>query len=181
METARERVIFQAGQVQDLVERLAREVAARHASLEGLVLVGIRTGGAYLAGRLRQALADLTGVGLPAGVMDITLYRDDWTRLDAKPRVGRTQIDFPIDRSLVLLVDDVLFTGRTVRAALDALVDMGRPRRIELLVLIDRGQRELPIQPDYVGATVQPGAGEVVDVVLREGGAPQDQVVVRYR
>ena len=117
--------------------------------------------------------------------MDITLYRDDWTRLHTKPKVGKTEIDFPIDRRTVVLVDDVLFTGRTIRAAMDALIDFGRPRRIELAVLIDRGHRELPIQPDYVGAVVETETNEVIDVFFSEqgagraGGPGRDEVIKR--
>lgn len=172
---------YNAEQVRALVGELARTVAARHPDLREVALVGIRTGGEHLAMRLRAALA---GLGQPVpdtGVMDITLYRDDWTRLHSRPKVGPSHIDFPINDRVVILVDDVLYTGRTVRAALDALIDFGRPRRIELLVLIDRGERELPIQPDYVGARLAAGGGRVVDVELAEQGAATDRVVIRSR
>jgi pyrimidine operon attenuation protein/uracil phosphoribosyltransferase len=159
------------------LDQLAGAVARRHPRVDELGLVGIRTGGAHLSARLGQRLAAL-GRGEPRrGVIDITLYRDDWTKLHARPKVGLTEIDFPVEDRVVILVDDVLFTGRTVRAALDELIDFGRPRRIELAVLIDRGHRELPIQPDYVGQTLETRRGQVIDVELTEGGAPEDRVV----
>ncbi|MGD8563985.1 MAG: bifunctional pyr operon transcriptional regulator/uracil phosphoribosyltransferase PyrR [Desulfarculaceae bacterium] len=174
-------VVFSPAQLDDLVRSLAEAVAAFNKDGQDLVLVGIRTGGAYLALRMAGLIASLAGSKPPTGVIDITLYRDDWTRLHNKPQVGSTDISFPIEDRTVVLVDDVLFTGRTVRAALDALIDFGRPRRIELAVLIDRGGRELPIHPDYVGAVVDCGADEVIDVYLTEEGAAKDEVVRRPR
>lgn len=181
MEQDGSRVIFDTTQVGGMVALLAEGLIHRRPGLEGVVLVGIRTGGAFLAHRLQGVIKAMTGHELPCGIMDITLYRDDWTRLNGKPRVGRTEMDFSVDGQVVVLVDDVLFTGRTVRAALDALVDLGRPKRIELMVLVDRGQRELPIQPDFVGASLVLEPGEVVDVLLTEGGAPRDRIVGRMR
>lgn len=177
MEPAEERTIFAADQVKRLLADLARALHQSHPCMDQIALVGIRTSGAHLVYRLRDLLADLSGQAPDTGVMDITLYRDDWTRLHSRPKVGRTEIDFAIDDRVVVLVDDVIYTGRTTRAALDALIDFGRPQRIELLALIDRGQRELPIQPDYVGAKVTTGQGQVIDVRLREEGAANDAVV----
>ena len=145
-----------------------------------MVLIGIRTGGVFLAERLRQKIHQKRGVDLPTGIMDITLYRDDWTRLSQTPEVKKTEIHFSIEDKNILLVDDVLFTGRTIRAALDALLDMGRPRRIELAVLIDRGHRELPICADYVGKTLEVSQQDSVNVELKEL-AGIDQVVIEYR
>lgn len=179
MEVPEERTVFAAEQVRQMLADLAQALHLRHPDPGELALVGIRTGGAFLASRLREQLAALAGQAPDTGVMDITLYRDDWTRLHSRPKVGRTEIDFAIDGRVVVLVDDVIYTGRTTRAALDALIDFGRPRRIELLVLIDRGQRELPIQPDYVGARLTPHSGRVIDVRLREQGAAEDAVVDR--
>ena len=179
MDVQEARTIFSADRVQQMLKDLAQAVFTRHPDPGDLALVGIRTGGAHLASRLRGHLAALYGRAPDTGVMDITLYRDDWTRLHSRPKVGKTEIDFPIDGRVVVLVDDVIYTGRTTRAALDALIDFGRPRRIELLALIDRGQRELPIQPDYVGARVAPQPGQVIDVVLDELGASEDAVVSR--
>jgi pyrimidine operon attenuation protein/uracil phosphoribosyltransferase len=162
-----------------MIRTLAAQVARNHAPTEPPpALVGIRTGGAHLARRLAGELAHIYGAPPRLGVMDITLYRDDWTRAHHKPKVGKTDIDFDLEGVNVLLVDDVLFTGRTVRAALDALIDLGRPRRIELVVLIDRGHRELPIQADYVGSKVETGYQQAVEVMLTEKGSPQDQVVL---
>ena len=127
----------------------------RHPQLNDMVLVGIRTGGVFLAERLKEKILQKGGIDLPTGIIDIALYRDDWTRLSQTPEVKKTEIRFPIEDKHVLLVDDVLFTGRTIRAALDALLDLGRPRRVELAVLIDRGHRELPICADYVGSILE--------------------------
>lgn len=172
--------LFDAAQTGEMVCGLARAVVARHQG-EDICLVGIRTGGAHLAHRIAGELARLRGAAVDTGVMDITLYRDDWTRLDSRPVVGKTEISFAVAGRVVVLVDDVLYTGRTVRAALDAIIDFGRPRRIELAVLIDRGQRELPIQPDYVGARLDTDAGEIIDVLLSEEGKSADAVVTRHR
>ena len=166
------------------VARLAGEVAekarAEH-SERGLAIVGIRRGGVHLAGRLRARLAALLGQEPPVGTMDIALYRDDLDEKGAVPVVGPTDVRFPIDGKTIVLVDDVLYTGRTVRAALDELVDFGRPRRVWLLVLVDRGGRELPIAADFVGTRLSVDDGEDVQVRLREAGAPEDAVVVTRR
>ena len=137
-----------------------------------MVLVGIRTGGAYLAARLRKAIGSLTTVEPPLGILDITLYRDDWTRIGPTPVVEKTELPFSLDDKLVVLVDDVLFTGRTVRAAMDALMDFGRPRKIELAILADRGEhvRELPIAPNYVGGVWDTSLKETINVYLKEEG-----------
>ncbi len=151
----------------------------RHSLLNEMVLVGIRTGGVFLAERLRQKILQKKGINLPTGIIDITLYRDDWTRLSQTPEVKKTEIHFSIEDKNVLLVDDVLFTGRTIRAALDALLDLGRPRRVELAVLIDRGHRELPISADYIGRTLEISWQDSVNVELKELGGV-DQVVIEY-
>ena len=161
------------GQDVDLtLENLTQQILARHPNLEDLVLVGIRTGGAFLAQRLADKILKHSFRAVRVGVLDITLYRDDWTQLSHKPLVGKTELPGSIDDQEVVLVDDVLFTGRTVRAALDALIDYGRPRRIELAVLVDRGGRELPIHPDYVGQTVELAPSQRVNVYLEEMGKP---------
>ena len=160
--------------------QICEQLLSRHLQLSEMVLVGIRTGGVFLAERLRQKIHQIRGIDLPTGIIDITLYRDDWTRLSQTPEVKKTEIHFSIEDKNVLLVDDVLFTGRTIRAALDALLDMGRPRRIELAVLIDRGHRELPICADYVGKTLEVTQQDSVNVELKEL-AGIDQVVIEYR
>ncbi|RJX36438.1 MAG: bifunctional pyr operon transcriptional regulator/uracil phosphoribosyltransferase PyrR [Desulfarculus sp.] len=169
--------VCDASQVSQLLQAMAQAVARAHPDPQTLCLVGIRTGGEFLARRLQKLLARLLGAAPDTGVMDITLYRDDWTLLHSRPKVGSTAIDFDIEGRVVVLVDDVLYTGRTVRAALDELMDFGRAQRIELAVLIDRGGRELPIQPNYMGLAVEGGAGEVIEVLLKERGHADDGVV----
>ena len=161
------------------LNQICEQLLSRHPQLSEMVLVGIRTGGVFLAERLRQKIHQKRGFNLPTGIIDITLYRDDWTRLSQTPEVKKTEIHFSIEDKNILLVDDVLFTGRTIRAAIDALLDMGRPRRIELAVLIDRGHRELPICADYVGKTLEVSQQDSVNVELKEL-AGVDQVVIEY-
>jgi pyrimidine operon attenuation protein/uracil phosphoribosyltransferase len=158
---------------------ICEQLLSRHLQLSEMVLVGIRTGGVFLAERLKKKILEKRGIDLPTGIIDITLYRDDWTRLSQTPEVKKTEIHFPIEDKDVLLVDDVLFTGRTIRAAIDVLLDLGRPRRVELAVLIDRGHRELPISADYVGKTLEVSKQDSVNVELKEL-AGVDQVVIEY-
>jgi len=159
------------------LNQICDQVLKRTPLLAGMVLVGIRTGGVFLAERLKQKILQKKGIDLPTGIIDITLYRDDWTRLSEAPEVKKAEIHFSIEDKHVLLVDDVLFTGRTIRAAIDALLDLGRPRRIELAVLIDRGHRELPIQADYVGKMLETSRQDSINVELKEL-AGVDQVVI---
>jgi len=159
------------------LDQICDQVLKKTPELKETVLVGIRTGGVYLAERLRQKILQRRGIDLPTGIIDITLYRDDWTRLSQTPEVKKTEIHFSIEDKHVLLVDDVLFTGRTIRAALDALLDLGRPRRVELVVLIDRGDRELPIEADYVGKVFEISRKDSINVELKEL-AGVDQVVI---
>ena len=175
--SSQKHVVLTAGEVERTLDRLAEEVLAGHQSLDNLVVVGIRTGGAYLAQRLADRMNRRSGRTIPVGVLDITLYRDDWTRINHKPLVGKTELPGSIDDQEVLLVDDVLFTGRTGRAALDALIDYGRPSRIELAVLVDRGGRELPIRPDFVGLVLNLPSAQRVNVYLTEMGQP-DEVAI---
>jgi pyrimidine operon attenuation protein/uracil phosphoribosyltransferase len=177
MTKSKKTVSMPASEVEQTLNRLTDEIQTRHPNLEELVLVGIRTGGAFLAQRLAAAISQRSSRPVRVGVLDITLYRDDWTQLSHKPLVGKTELPGSIDDQEVVLVDDVLFTGRTIRAALDALIDYGRPRRIELAVLVDRGGRELPIQPDYVGRVLELPAGQRVNVYLSEMGRP-DEVAI---
>jgi pyrimidine operon attenuation protein/uracil phosphoribosyltransferase len=161
------------------LDQICEQVLSKHPRLEEMVLVGIRTGGVFLAERIRQKIVVKRGVDLPTGIIDITLYRDDWTRLSETPEVKKTEVHFSIEDKQVVLVDDVLFTGRTIRAAMDALLDLGRPRRVELAVLIDRGHRELPICADYVGKTLETSREDSVNVELKEL-AGIDQVVIEH-
>jgi pyrimidine operon attenuation protein / uracil phosphoribosyltransferase len=160
-----------AAEIEQAVERLAVEVAERARAEEserGLAIVGIRRGGVHLAGRLRALLARRIGREPPVGTIDIALYRDDLDEKGAVPVVGPTDVRFPVDGKTVVLVDDVLYTGRTIRAAMDALIDYGRPQAIRLAVLVDRGHRELPIRADHVGKNVPTSREEVVKVTLEE-------------
>jgi pyrimidine operon attenuation protein/uracil phosphoribosyltransferase len=141
------------------------------------VLVGIRSRGVHLARRLQGKIRHIEGVDVPMGIIDITLYRDDLSRSGQQPEVKGTHIGFPIDDRRVVLVDDVLYTGRTVRAALDALIDFGRPRSVHLVVLVDRGHRELPVRADYVGKNLPTAQEEVVQVSLQECDG-EDEVVI---
>ncbi len=150
------------------ITRMAHEIVEANKGVGNLCLIGIRTGGVPLAERLQQRIAAIEGEIPKMGVLDITLYRDDWSRLDQHPIVRKTEISFPVDDRTVVLVDDVLYTGRTVRAALDAIMDLGRPRKIQLAVLVDRGRRELPIRADFSGLTLQTSADEHVNVYLNE-------------
>ena len=161
------------------LDRICEQLLHRHPRLSDMVLVGIRTGGVFLAERLKQKILQKGGIDLPMGIIDIALYRDDWTRLSQTPEVKKTEISFPVENKHVLLVDDVLFTGRTLRAALDALLDLGRPLRVELAVLIDRGHRELPICADFVGSTLETSKTDSINVELKEL-AGVDQVVIEY-
>ena len=162
-----------AGRMSKSLARIAHEILERSASpadLEALALVGIRTRGVPIAKRLAQSVRDINGYEIPTGALDITLYRDDLMRhaVGPQPLVRRTEIPFSIDSRRILLVDDVLYTGRTIRAALDALIDFGRPRAIQLVVLIDRGHRELPIKADYVGKNIPTAPAQTVQVHLAE-------------
>ena len=149
--------------------RIAHEILEKNKGTEGLVLVGIRTGGDHLAKDIQRRIYDFEGVELPIGAIDITMYRDD-IGLRSAPEMHSTDIPFCLDGKRVVLVDDVLYTGRTIRAALDALMDLGRPRCIQLAVLIDRGHRELPIRADYAGRNVPTSADEKVDVQFTDEG-----------
>lgn len=151
-----------------ILERLACEVLERHGQCERVMLVGIERRGADLARRLGALMQQKLQRPLPLGTLDINLYRDDWTSLEGKPHIGQSRITAPVDNAEIILIDDVLFSGRTIRAALEALLDYGRPRKVELLVLVDRGYRELPIQADYIGRSVDTRPQEQVDVLLEE-------------
>lgn len=146
------------------LSRIAHEIVERHHGTDNLALVGIRSRGVPLADTLQRKIKDFEGVEIPTGSVDITLYRDDLSQIGPNPVVQATELDFEIESKVVVLIDDVLFTGRTIRAALDALIDYGRPRAIELAVLIDRGHREFPIRADFVGKNVPTSLREVIKV-----------------
>lgn len=169
------RVLLNAAAVRRTLARIAHEILERNKGTENLALVGVVRRGDLLALRLRDQIRQAEGVEVATGRLDITLYRDDLARSGASPMLRPTEIPFAIDDCTVVLVDDVLYTGRTVRAALDALVDLGRPKAIQLAVLVDRGHRELPIQPDYAGHTVHTRQDEQIEVRLGED--PLDDAV----
>jgi pyrimidine operon attenuation protein/uracil phosphoribosyltransferase len=159
--------------------RIAHEILEKNKGCDDLCIVGIRTRGAVLAERINAYIKKFEGQSLDLGILDITLYRDDLTLISSQPVVHETLIDFDITGKKIILVDDVLFTGRTVRAALDALIDLGRPSCIQLAVLIDRGHRELPIRADYVGKNVPTSLNQNVKVILKESDQKEDVVKVR--
>lgn len=160
--------IVDAEEMRRAIVRISHEIVERNRGVEGVTLVGIRRRGVPIAERIRENVRSFEGAELPLGVLDITLYRDDLKRIAQQPVVRTTELPFDVDDKIVVLVDDVLYTGRTVRAALDALMDYGRPRAIQLAVLIDRGHRELPIRADFVGKNVPTSRREVVHVHLQE-------------
>jgi pyrimidine operon attenuation protein / uracil phosphoribosyltransferase len=171
--------VMDADRMARALTRIAHEILERNRGTSELALVGIRTRGVPLARRIAHSLRDINGEDVPTGALDITLYRDDLMRqpVGPQPVVRRTEVPFSIDDQRILLVDDVLYTGRTIRAALDALIDFGRPRAIQLIVLVDRGHRELPIKADYVGKNLPTSPKQSVQVRLQEiDGA--DEVVV---
>lgn len=161
-------MLMDANQMNRALSRIAHEVIEKNKGVENVALVGIRRRGIPLAERLAAKLQEFEGREVPVGTLDITLYRDDLTELSAVPQVHRSEVKFKLPGTVVILVDDVLYTGRTVRAALDALLDIGRPASIQLAVLIDRGHRELPIRADYVGKNVPTSHREVVEVCVSE-------------
>jgi len=173
-------VVLDADRIGRTLTRISHEIVERNRGVEDLVLVGVRTRGDHLARRLARSLREITGHDIPTGALDITLYRDDLMRQAVGPKavVRKTDIPFSIDGRKILLVDDVLYTGRTTRAALDALIDFGRPKNIQLIVLVDRGHRELPIKADYVGKNLPTSLEESVQVYLEESDG-RDEVVLQ--
>ncbi|PNY81701.1 bifunctional pyr operon transcriptional regulator/uracil phosphoribosyltransferase PyrR [Deinococcus koreensis] len=160
--------ILSADEIRRGLTRIAHEIVERNKGAHDLAIIGVHTRGIPIAARLAAKLSELEGVEIPTGMLDITLYRDDLSEVAHQPIIRETHVPFDIARRRVILVDDVLYTGRTVRAALDALIDLGRPLGIQLAVLIDRGHRELPIRADYVGKNLPTAKSEVVKVKLQE-------------
>ena len=159
--------------------RLSHQILEKNREIEDLVVIGIHRRGVTLAERISKMMEEIKGKKLPTGTLDITLYRDDLTRIAYQPMVRNTNILFPIDEKKVVLVDDVLYTGRTVRAAIDALLDFGRPKKIELVVLIDRGHRELPIRADYVGKNIPTSPEEMVEVRVEELDGTDEVLILK--
>jgi len=176
--TTRVRVL-DAASIDRSLTRIAHEILERNKGLRTIGLVGVQTRGVPLARRLAARLGAIEGAAPRVGVLDINLYRDDLSRIADHPILKRTEIPFDLDDAVVILVDDVLFTGRTVRAALDALMDLGRPRQIQLAVLVDRGHRELPVRADFVGKNLPTAETERVDVRLTETDGEDEVVIVK--
>ena len=177
MKKLRKAVVMDTSQLRRTVMRIAHEIVERNGGTGDIILVGIRNRGVPLAERIARAIEKFEGSSVPVGALDITLYRDDIQMISPNPLVGKTEINEDISERVVVLVDDVLFTGRTVRAALDELTDFGRPRSIQLAVLIDRGHREYPIRADFVGKNVPTSNTETVVVLLSETDG-EEQVVL---
>lgn len=175
----KEKVILVEEEIKRSLVRIAHEILEKNKGAENLVLVGIWTRGAYLSQRLKKIIEQIEGISVPSGIIDVTFYRDD-IRIRGLKEPGRTKIDFDLEGKTIVLVDDVLFTGRTVRSALNAIMDFGRPSRVQLAVLIDRGHRELPIKPDYVGKNIPTAKYEEVKVLLKETDG-KDMVILRSR
>jgi pyrimidine operon attenuation protein/uracil phosphoribosyltransferase len=172
------RRLLDARQIDRVIRRMAGEIVEQNQGVGELILVGIRTRGVPLADALAAEIGRMEGLEVPRGILDITLYRDDLSTIGPQPIVRPTQLTQPIDGRVVILCDDVLYTGRTVRAALDALIDYGRPKAVRLAVLVDRGHRELPIQADYVGKQVQTLDDDVVKVSFEETDGKQEAILL---
>jgi len=175
----KKKVIMSAQDIERALDRIALQILEKNLQADDMVIVGIHTGGVFLADRLQQIIEAREKKKLPVGSLDITLYRDDWSRVSQNPIVKKTDITFEVEGKTLILVDDVIYTGRTIRAALDAVMDFGRPSSIQLAVLVDRGGRELPVQPDYTGMEVKVKTNQHIDVLLLED-AGSDEVVLDY-
>jgi pyrimidine operon attenuation protein / uracil phosphoribosyltransferase len=173
----RPKIVMDSEGIERCLTRIAYEILEKNKGMDNLALVGIRTGGIYLALRLQKRISAIENKKIPMGILDVTLYRDDVAKTSKKAPLGKTDIPFDLTDKKVILVDDVLFTGRTIRAAMDALIDFGRPKMIQLAVLIDRGHRELPIRADYVGKNLPSSLCEAVSVNLLEKNG-KDEVVI---
>ena len=169
--------IMDADGIRRALIRIAHEITEKNRGVENVALVGIRTRGVPLAARIAEEIQKIENAEVPVGSLDITLYRDDLTTMGYNPVIHGTEIDFDVTGKHIVLVDDVLYTGRTIRAALDAIIDMGRPNSIQLAVLIDRGHRELPIRADYAGKKVPTSRRETIEVALQEEGK-EDEVIL---
>ena len=164
--------------LQRSVMRIAHEILERNKGTQDICLIGIRNRGVFLAQRLAESIKAIENTQVPVGALDITLYRDDLTLISQQPVVHKTEIDFDISGKTVVLIDDVLYTGRTIRAALDALIDFGRPKQIQLAVLVDRGHRELPVRADFVGKNIPTAKNETVEVRLAETDGKDEVVII---
>ena len=177
MELQEKKVIMDEIAIKRALTRVAHEIIERNKGVENLALIGIRRRGGPLAERLAEQIEEIEGVKVPVGILDITLYRDDLSALSEQPQVHRTEVFFNINDMNIVLVDDVMYTGRTVRAAMDAIIDLGRPRSIQLAVLVDRGHRELPIKADFIGKNVPTSKSEVISVLVKEIDGREEVII----
>jgi pyrimidine operon attenuation protein/uracil phosphoribosyltransferase len=170
--------ILSSDDIRRILYRLTHQILEKNPNPKDLALIGIQTRGVYLAQRIQEIIKEIENITVPLGILDITLYRDDLTTIGYNPVVKETKIGFDLNDKIVVLIDDVLFSGRTVRAALDEIMDFGRPQRVELLVLVDRGYRELPIRADFVGKNIPTSNKELVEVRLKENDGGDEVVVM---
>jgi len=177
MELQEKKVLMDEIAIKRAITRIAHEIIEKNKGVENVALIGIRRRGGPLAVRLAERIEEIEGVKVPVGILDITLYRDDLTTLASQPQVHRTEVFFNINNMNIILVDDVLYTGRTVRAAMDALIDLGRPRTIQLAVLVDRGHRELPVNANFIGKNVPTSHTEVISVHVKEIDEREEVVI----
>jgi len=178
MEKKKRKLVQNPEEIEKSLKRIAHEILEKNKSGKDLVLIGIRRRGVTLAKRLSSQIKEIEGIEVPMGVLDITLYRDDLSEIASQPVLRKTEVPFSVKNKKVILIDDVLYTGRTIRAALDAIIDLGRPRFIQLAVLLDRGHRELPIRADYVGKNVPTSQKEMIEVRLVEDDGV-DEVIIQ--
>lgn len=178
---ANENQIMDDKAVERAIVRISHEIIEKNRGAVDLAVVGIRTRGVHIAARIVKCIKEIENVEVPMGALDITFYRDDLDIREKQPEIKKTEIDFDISGKVVILVDDVLFSGRSIRAALDALIDFGRPAKIQLAVLVDRGHRELPIRPDYIGKNVPTAVDEKVKVHLRETDGKEEVIVIHKK
>ena len=171
-------IAFTDNDISRAISRITHEILEKNKGAENLALIGIRTRGVTLANRIKEKIKDIEGIEVDLGVLDITLYRDDLDAGKGSPMIEKTTIPFPLEDKQVILVDDVLFTGRTIRAAIDALIDIGRPSNVQLGVLIDRGHRELPIRADYVGKNIPTAKNNRVQVLLKEDDGKDEVCII---
>ncbi|MCQ9208069.1 MAG: bifunctional pyr operon transcriptional regulator/uracil phosphoribosyltransferase PyrR [Omnitrophica bacterium] len=181
MEFKEKAMIMDKEAIARALTRIAHEIIEKTKGTKELAIIGIRNRGAYLAERITALIEKIEGIKIPVGILDITLYRDDLTTIAEHPQVHKTEIDFDITGKKIVLVDDVLYTGRTIRSALDALIDFGRPRYIQLAVLLDRGHRELPIRADFIGKNVPTALKETVQVKLKEADGKDEVVILEQK
>ncbi len=178
MDMQEKTVVMGESEIKRTLVRIAHEIVEKNKGVNNLALIGIRTRGVFLAKRLAQEISKIEKKEIPVGTLDITLYRDDLSLVARQPLVLKTEIPFDVSQKKIVLVDDVLYTGRTIRAAMDAIVDLGRPQVIQLAVLIDRGHRELPIRADYIGKNIPTSKKEIVKVKLKEIDREEKVVIV---